>query len=71
MTYPQETLHLQNIPLFAMAGLAVDWVANRIYLLDATSSAIHVYNYQAKRGKVVVRDIVGTPQRVAVDPLAG
>ncbi|GFO20808.1 LOW QUALITY PROTEIN: low-density lipoprotein receptor-related protein 1 [Plakobranchus ocellatus] len=66
-----KTLHLQDAPLFAMAGLAVDWVGQRVYLSDATSRVIRVYNYQARRGKIVVRNIVGVPQMIAVDPIAG
>ena len=62
---------MQDTPLFAMSSVAVDWVGQRIYLLDSTSAAVRVYNYQARRGKVVVRDIEGKPQKLAVDPLAG
>lgn len=54
-----------------MNGLAVDWVSEHIYLTDSTNKAIYVYNYEAQRGKTVVKGDMGEPFAVAVDPIAG
>ncbi|CAL1537092.1 unnamed protein product [Lymnaea stagnalis] len=68
---PPEILHLQDRQLFEMGGLAVDWVTKHVYLTDVTNRQIHVFNYNAERGKVVARQHMSQPYAIAVDPIKG
>ncbi|XP_012944048.1 low-density lipoprotein receptor-related protein 1 [Aplysia californica] len=65
---PPEAL---KTPGFEVRSVAVDWVANMLYLTDATNKGIYACNYNCQRGKTVVEGNIDEPHSVVVDPMAG
>ena len=53
------------------AGLAVDWVTNKLYWTDAGTDRIEVSNLDGTMRTVVIWENLDRPRDIIVDPLRG
>lgn len=52
-------------------GLAVDWIYNHIYWADSRKNTIELSNFEGNMRKTLIRDSLGEPRSLAVNPLQG
>lgn len=52
-------------------GLAVDWVANKIYVVDLAAKRIDVMELDGRYRAIVISQNLTAPLAIALDPLYG
>lgn len=53
------------------AGLAIDWVAEKLYWTEAEANRIEVSNLDGTMRTVLIWDDLDKPRDIVVDPLSG
>jgi len=55
----------------ATEGLAVDWIAERIYFVDSSRDHIEVADFDGNHRSILVAGDMDSPRALAVDPRYG
>ena len=63
---PVATLALKN-----PVGVAVDWVANKLYVVDLAAKRIDVMELDGRYRAIVISQNLTAPLAIAIDPLQG
>ena len=53
------------------AGLAVDWVSNKLYWTDSEAGRIEVSDLDGSQRSVLIWEGLGQPRDIIVEPISG
>ncbi|KAI6241467.1 EGF-like domain-containing protein [Aphelenchoides fujianensis] len=66
--------HVRKLDLKSLVyprNLAVDWIANNLYIVESGSRRIDVSNYEGDKRTVLIADGLTLPLDIALDPIRG
>ncbi len=69
-----KVTNVKKLPIHGLVyprNLAVDWISNKLYIVETGSRRIDVSDFQGTYRTVVVADDLTLPIDVALDPLVG
>ena len=66
-----EVEDVVSVGLKKPEGLAVDWIAGKLYWTERETNRIEVANLDGSNRKVLFWKDLGLPKAIAVDPLMG
>lgn len=64
-----ETIVRHNI--FGTEGIAVDWVAQKLYMLNRQDRSLRVCELDGRSCKTLIRDRISQPKAIAIHPQKG
>jgi low density lipoprotein-related protein 2 len=64
-----ETIVRHNI--FGTEGIAIDWVAQKLYMLNRQDRSLRVCELDGRSCKTIIRDRIAQPKAIAVHPGRG
>lgn len=62
---------IPNIQFNSLAGIAVDWISDKVYFIDDETYRIYVSNLDGTNLKALYTEGITYPRAIAVDPLQG
>ncbi|EDV28584.1 uncharacterized protein TRIADDRAFT_19424, partial [Trichoplax adhaerens] len=66
-----EAKVVPNLQFDSLAGIAVDWINDKLYFIDDDNHRIYVSNLDGTNAKALFTEGIAYPRAIAVDPLQG
>ena len=67
----RENFTVATLSLKNPVGVAVDWVANKVYVVDLAAKRIDVMELSGQYRAIVISQNLTAPLAIAIDPLQG
>ena len=71
MNTGQNVREINSTGLVRPISIAVDWLANNLYVVEEAGKRIDLISIDNQAQRVVVIDYVVNPRMVALDPIVG
>lgn len=69
---PAIVMHEYSLPsLWSPVSIAVDWVGNKLYVVDSLGQKIDLFEINTKNHAIVLSSNLTNPTDIALDPIAG
>lgn len=66
-----NTQEILNVSVEAPENLAVDWINNKLYLVETKVNRIDMVNLDGSQRITLITENLGRPRGIAVDPTVG